>query len=83
MIGPVKIKLSEERRGQLAAGIQRFFDDEFELELSDFQARRLLDYLIRHLGAPIYNQAVQDARAFVQAKLDDLEGEIYEPEEPR
>ena len=30
-----------------------------------------------------YNQAVQDARAFLQTKLDDLDGELYEPEEPR
>lgn len=79
---PMRIALSEERRERLAARIQRFFDDEFEHELSDFQAQRLVDFLLRQLGAPVYNQAVQDARAFFQARLDDLDGELHEPEDP-
>ena len=28
------------------------------------------------------SRAIQDARAFLQEKLTDLEGEFYEPEEP-
>jgi uncharacterized protein (DUF2164 family) len=62
--------------------VQRFVAEHFELELSDYQAGRLLDFFVRRLGAPVYNQAIQDARAFVQDKLGDLEGEFYEPEEP-
>ena len=27
-------------------------------------------------------QAVQDARSFLQARLDDLDGEVYRPEAP-
>jgi uncharacterized protein (DUF2164 family) len=77
----MRIALSDERRSELASGVPRFLAREFEVELSDFQARGLVDFLVRHLGAPIYNQAVQDARAFLQEKLSDLEGEFYEPEE--
>ena len=79
---PMRIKLSEEGRERLIAVIQRFFVEELDHELSDFQARRLIDFFVRHLGAPVYNQAIQDARTFLQAKLDDLDGEFYEPEEP-
>ena len=78
---PTRIKLSEEGREHLATAIQRLFIEEFERELSDFQARRLIDFFVRHLGAPVYNQAIQDARVFLQAKLEDLDGEFYEPEE--
>ena len=78
----MRIKLPEERRADLATAIQRFFAAEFDHELSDFQAARLIEFFVRHLGAPVYNQAVQDARAFLQEKLDDLDGEVYEPEEP-
>jgi uncharacterized protein (DUF2164 family) len=77
---PMQIKLSEERRDRLVADLRGLFASEFDRELSEFQARRLLDFLIQHLGAPVYNQAVQDVRAALQAKLDDLEGELYEPE---
>jgi uncharacterized protein (DUF2164 family) len=76
----MQIKLSEERRDRLVADLRGLFASEFDRELSEFQARRLLDFLIQHLGAPVYNQAVQDVRAALQAKLDDLEGELYEPE---
>ena len=75
------IKLSDERRRELANAVQKFFGEELDREISDFQAERLLDFFIRHLGAPVYNQAIQDARAFLQTKLDDLDGEFYEPEE--
>ena len=77
---PMQIKLSQERRERLVAAIRGLFSEEFERELSEFQAQRLLDFLVRHLGAPVYNQAIQDARAALQTKLDDLEGEFYEPE---
>jgi len=77
---PMRIKLSEERRDRLVADIRGLFASEFDRELSDFQANQLLDFFVRHLGAPVYNQAIQDARAALQAKLDDIEGEFYEPE---
>ena len=80
---PMRIALSEERRSELVSAVQRFLANEFEVVLSDFQARGLLDFFVRHLGAPVYNQAIQDARAFLHEKLSDLEGEFYEPEEPR
>jgi uncharacterized protein (DUF2164 family) len=76
----MRIALSEERREQLVEALQRFQADEFDQEVSDFQARRLLEFFIHHLGAPVYNQAIQDARRFLQNKLTDLEGEFYEPE---
>ena len=78
----MRIRLSEERRGDLVTAIQRFLAAEFDHELSEYQAVRLVEFFVRHLGPPVYNQAVQDARAFLQEKLEDLEGEVYEPEEP-
>jgi uncharacterized protein (DUF2164 family) len=79
----MRIALSEERRSELIEAVRRFLAQEYELELSEFQARGLLQFFVRQLGAPVYNQAIQDARSFLQEKLTDLEGEFYEPEEPR
>jgi uncharacterized protein (DUF2164 family) len=79
----MRVKLSDEARGRLAGEVERLFANEFDRELSEFQAQRLIDFFVRHLGAPIYNQAIQDARGFLQTKLDDLDGEFYEPEESR
>ena len=80
---PMRIALSDERRSQLVSAVQRFLAAELDTEFSEFKARRLLDFFVRQLGAPVYNQAIQDARAFLHDKLSDLEGEFYEPEAPR
>ena len=77
----MRIQLDDERRGRIVESIQRFFGEELDREISEFQARSLLDFFVRELGAPVYNQAIQDARAFFQEKLTDLEGDFYEPEE--
>ena len=77
----MRIELSEERREQLATEVQQLFLDEFERDLSEFQAERLINFFMSQMGPPVYNQAVQDARRYVMAKLDDLDGEVYEPED--
>lgn len=74
--------LSDERREILVNALQHLCLEEFERDLSKFQAQRLIEFLMGQLGPPVYNQAIQDARAFVMAKLDDLDGEVYEPETP-
>jgi uncharacterized protein (DUF2164 family) len=51
----------------------------FDEPLSRFRAEQILGFMLTALGPPMYNQAVQDARAFMQRKLDELDGEVYAP----
>ena len=81
-IKPMRIKLEGEQRERMLRSIKAYFADELDEDLSDFRAEQLLDFFVHELGAPVYNQAIQDAYAFIQEKLTDLEGEFYEPEEP-
>jgi uncharacterized protein (DUF2164 family) len=76
----MRIKLSDERRDQIVSSLQAYFASELDRDISDFQAGLLIDFFIHELGAPVYNQAIQDARGFFQEKLADLEGEFYEPD---
>ena len=71
------LELAADRRDHLVRTIRTFFLTEFDEDLSEFRADQLLDFFLRELGPPVYNQAVQDARAFFQRKLEDLEGEVY------
>ena len=77
---PMRIRLEPERRAALLIAIRQYFASEFDEPLSDFRAEGLLDFLVRELGPPVYNQGVRDACAYVSGKLADIEGEIYEPE---
>jgi uncharacterized protein (DUF2164 family) len=55
------LKLDDSRRSDLIAGLQDFFFQQFEEELSAFRAEQILEFLLGTLGAQVYNQAVQDA----------------------
>jgi uncharacterized protein (DUF2164 family) len=78
----MRIHISGDRRERVVANIQRFFAETLDREVSPFQAGQILDFFVRELGAPVYNQAIRDAHGFIADKLTDLEGEFYEPEEP-
>ena len=74
----MRIALSPERRTTLLRAIKEHFQAEFDEPLSDFRAEGLLDFFIRELGPPVYNQGVRDACSYMQEKLSDVEGEVYE-----
>ena len=74
----MRIRLSDERRASLVRSLKQYFEDEFDDPLSDFRAENLLDFFVRELGPPVYNQGVRDACAAMQEKLTDLDGEVYE-----
>lgn len=79
----MRIKLSEERRSMLIGAIQEFFRDQLDDDVGELKAGLVLDFFVKQLGPPVYNQAIRDAHGFMQDKLVDLEGEFYEPEEDR
>jgi uncharacterized protein (DUF2164 family) len=78
----MRIRITDERRERVLRELRRFFAERFDRELSEYQAGELLDFFVKELGAPVYNQAIHDAHAFLEEKLTDLEGEFFEPEEP-
>ncbi|NIA70807.1 DUF2164 domain-containing protein [Pelagibius litoralis] len=73
----MRIELSEDRQVDFKRQLQALFRGEFDEELSEFRANEILGLFLRTLGPAVYNQAVQDVRAHLQVKLDDLEGEVY------
>lgn len=72
-----RLTLSDERREALIAELQSLFATEFDETLSEFRAGEILDRMLGTLGPTVYNQAVEDVRAYFQSKLDDLGGEVY------
>ena len=76
----IRIKLSEDRKRTVLHALIRFYQEDLDEELSEYQADRILEFLVKELGPPIYNQAIQDARSFVLSKMEDLDAEFYEPD---
>ncbi|NKB65574.1 MAG: DUF2164 family protein [Candidatus Latescibacteria bacterium] len=78
-----RIELSDDRKKAILASLTAFYGDTFDEPLSTYQAERLLLFFVAELGPPVYNQGVQDARTYISDKLDDIEGDIYEPDPSR
>jgi uncharacterized protein (DUF2164 family) len=79
---PLRVRLSDERKAALVELIKKYFEEHFDEPISDFRAEGLIDFVVRELGPPVYNQGVRDACAYMQEKLTDVEGEVYEPDTP-
>lgn len=75
------IVLDDARRERLVRSLQGFYEQELDEEISVFRAEQVLDFFLTALGPQVYNQGVHDARGFVLRKLDDLDGEVHEPEQ--
>ena len=73
----MQLELTDHRKTQFKGQLQSLFRDEFDEELSEYRAQEILKLAIKTLCPDVYNQAVQDVRAHLQVKLDDLDVEIY------
>ena len=76
------LKIDGVRRERMIGRLQALFQEQFDEEISRFRAEQVLDISLATLGPQVYNQAVQDARKFMQERLDELDGDVHEPESP-
>jgi uncharacterized protein (DUF2164 family) len=74
------IALPPETTKQVLASIKRYVAEHLEQEIGDLQAGLLLDYVLKEIGPSVYNQAIRDARSYLEDRVNDLEGVCYEKE---
>lgn len=74
------IELSPEQQKQALASLERFCDEELDVELTNVQARQLLAFVLREIAPSVYNAGVAAAEAYLRDRLADLEGVCHLPE---
>ena len=74
------IEITEDATRQLRASIKRYVAENLEQDIGDLKADMLLDYVVREIGPVIYNQAIADARAYLNDRVLDLESVCYQKE---
>lgn len=74
------IEIAKEKRTQLVASIQRYFEKEMEEKIGNITADALLDFLLKELAPLVYNKAVADVQKHLQARVMDVDMEVYEDE---
>ncbi len=75
-----EIKFSTKQRGDIVAELQNYFENELEIELGQFDADFLLDFISKKLGPVFYNQGVRDAQKLIENKVLDISDELYQIE---
>jgi uncharacterized protein (DUF2164 family) len=74
------IALSKDTQEHLTVSIKRFFSEELDEDIGDMKAGRVLDFVLREIAPSVYNQAIADARAYVEEKVAELGDVRYQPE---
>ena len=71
------IELSKERREKLTHAIQLYVKKELGMELENFPAQFFLDFMLKELGASVYNQALDDVHGWLSDKFQYLADDMY------
>jgi len=74
------IELTKQEIADIIPSLQRYFREERDEELSELQAKLLLDYLLKEIAPFAYNRGVHDAEAYFRARVEDLPAACFEPE---
>jgi uncharacterized protein (DUF2164 family) len=72
------IELKPHERTALCEQIKFFCDDTLECPVGDLKAALVLDFCLNTIGPAIYNQALADARAWLETRLEDLESSLFQ-----
>ncbi|MEG3638065.1 DUF2164 domain-containing protein [Magnetococcus sp. PR-3] len=74
--------LTPQQRDHLVNKLKAYLLDEMELDAGRFETEFLLDFITKEMGGYFYNHGLKDARAILEAKLVQIDDEIYEKEMP-
>lgn len=72
------IELTKQETKDVLASIQRYFEEELEMEINEMRAGFLLKYFLEEIAPFAYNKGVRDAETFLRGKLEDLPGTCFE-----
>ncbi|PKO92411.1 MAG: DUF2164 domain-containing protein [Betaproteobacteria bacterium HGW-Betaproteobacteria-10] len=76
----MSIEISKEATQAAIVSIQRYFAESMDEEIGNLAAGALLGFFLKEIGPLVYNKAVVDAQARLQAQVMELDVEVYEAE---
>lgn len=74
------IKIPDPVRQQALQSIQRYFSINMDDDIGDLATSLLLDFFIEEIGPAIYNQGVADVQERLQARVMEVDTEVYAEE---
>ncbi|QIZ78184.1 DUF2164 domain-containing protein [Ferrimonas lipolytica] len=75
------VKFSREQEEALALKVQRYCSDEFDVDLGQFEAEFLLQFVVKQVEPEIYNHALEHCHKLAEQRLADLHDDLYQLEQ--
>ena len=75
-----KIEFSAQQKQLITTKLQKYMENELEVELGQFDAEFLMDFISKEMGSLYYNQGLYDAQAVLVQRMDSFTDAIYELE---
>ena len=75
------IKLPKDLEQWLTGSVRRYLAENFGEDIGDLKASLFLNYCLEEIAPSVYNQAIADARAFMQEKVADMDNVCFAHEE--
>jgi uncharacterized protein (DUF2164 family) len=77
-----KIEFTQEEKTYIVQKIKKYFIQELDEEIGQFDAEFLLDFFGDELGPYFYNKGLQDAQKVLESQIDVIKETFYTMEEP-
>lgn len=77
---PSQSMLSQQQLQQLAPELQDYLAVQLSIEIGQFDAQFLLDFVAAKIGRQIYNKALEDAQQALSSRMESLQAAIWELE---
>lgn len=71
------IEFSSDQRELMVKKFQQYFESNLDVDLEQFDAEFLLDFIAKDIGAFFYNRGLEDARSIVQERVALIDDDIY------
>ncbi|NAZ94060.1 DUF2164 domain-containing protein [Vibrio toranzoniae] len=75
------IQLDSKQKSELTHALQKYLQDELDVELGQFDTEFLIDFISKKFGAIYYNKGVEEAQKVMERKMLDISDELYEIEQ--
>jgi len=73
-----EINFSSQEKDLLTSKIQKYFTDELDHDIGQFDAEFLLDFFSKEIGGHYYNRGLFDAQTIISGKLEDVAETVNE-----
>ncbi len=77
-----KIEFSKEEKQMMTQKVKKYFQDELNEDIGNFDAEFLIDFFSKEMGGFFYNRGLYDAETMISEKVSEISDLLLQLEKP-